>query len=113
MGHHPLVSELDGVTRCAAGMRPGDSATVVRAGVDGVRVVTGLGLCLERLGKVFSAHLGCFVQARIADIVASATGAVEHVLGDSRVKQTYRERLRMMWDDKHTKGNVDEIRDHE
>ena len=86
VGHHPLVSELDGVTRRAVGVRPGDSATIVRAGVDRVGVVTGLGLCLERLGEVFTAHLGFLVHARRAEVVASATGAVERVLGDSRVK---------------------------
>jgi hypothetical protein len=67
-------------------MPPGDCATIVRAGVDRVGFVTGLGLCLERLGKVFTAHLGFPLHARRAHFVASATGAVEHVLGDSRVK---------------------------
>lgn len=82
VGHHPLVGELDGVTR----MGPGGSATVVGAGVDRVGVVTGLRLCLERLGKSFSTDLGFIAHARRVEVVASTTGPVEHVLGDSRVK---------------------------
>lgn len=86
VGHHPLVGELDGVTTCAVGMGSGGSATVVGAGVDGVGVVAGLRLCLERLGKSFGAGLGLPVHARRVGVVASATGPVEHVLGDGRVK---------------------------
>ena len=84
VGHHPLVGELDGVTRSAVGMRPDGSATVVGAGVGGVGVVTGLRLSLERLGKVFRA--GSVAHARRFDVVPSATGPVEHVLGDGRIK---------------------------
>jgi hypothetical protein len=84
VGHHPLVGEQDGVTTCAVGMRPGGSATVVGAGVDGVGVVAGLRLCLERFGKAFGA--GSVAHARRVGVVASATGPVEHVLGDGRVK---------------------------
>ena len=86
VGHHPLVGELDGVTTCAVGMGSGGSATVVGAGVDGVGVVAGLRLCLKRLGKSFGAGLGLPVHARRVGVVASATGPVEHVLGDGRVK---------------------------
>ena len=82
---HWLVSWMVS-PRAPLGMQPGGSATVVGAGVDGVGVVAGLRLCLERLGKSFGAGLGLPVHARRVGVVASATGPVEHVLGDGGVK---------------------------
>ena len=80
------LTKMEPVTTCAAGMGPGGSATIVGAGVGGVGVVAGLRLCLERLGKSFGAGLGLPVHARRVGVVASATGPVEHVLGDGGVK---------------------------
>jgi len=41
---------------------------------------------LERFGEFFDAGLGLPVHAMRVGVEASATGPVEHVLGDSRVK---------------------------